>query len=145
MMCLRLLPPAADREQSRAQPPSSWTPRCATRRRGRARRAGFRLAGLCGARARPVKPAAHLSPQPRAISLPPGPGEVSMVSSSADAIDPIPLPGSASLVIIGAGIVGASLAYHLVDRGWTDVVVIDAGPMPATGGSTSHAPGGLFA
>ena len=48
------------------------------------------------------------------------------------------------LVIIGAGIVGASIAYHLAERGWRDVVVVDQGPIPATGGSTSHAPGGVF-
>lgn len=55
------------------------------------------------------------------------------------------LPASASVVVIGAGIVGASTAYHLVQRGWRDVVVVDQGPIPATGGSTSHAPGGVFA
>ena len=68
-----------------------------------------------------------------------------MVSSPPAVADPVPIPRSASLVIIGAGIVGASVAYHLVDRGWTDVVVVDAGPIPATGGSTTHAPGGVFA
>ena len=39
---------------------------------------------------------------------------------------------------------GASTAYHLARNGWTDVVVVDQGPIPATGGSTSHAPGGFF-
>lgn len=53
-------------------------------------------------------------------------------------------PQRASVVVIGAGIVGASVAYHLVKRGWRDVVVVDQGPIPATGGSTSHAPGGVF-
>ncbi|MEX2183678.1 MAG: FAD-dependent oxidoreductase [Chloroflexota bacterium] len=54
-------------------------------------------------------------------------------------------PPSASLVVIGAGIVGASLAYHLARRGWRDVVVVDQGLIPLTGGSTTHAPGGVFA
>ncbi len=45
------------------------------------------------------------------------------------------------VAIIGAGIVGCSLADELVLRGWTDVVVIEQGPLFATGGSTSHAPG----
>ncbi|GJD49786.1 Dimethylglycine oxidase [Methylobacterium crusticola] len=49
----------------------------------------------------------------------------------------------ARLVIIGAGIVGCSTAYHLAKRGWRDIVVLDQGPLPHTGGSTSHAPGGL--
>jgi glycine cleavage system aminomethyltransferase T/glycine/D-amino acid oxidase-like deaminating enzyme len=47
-------------------------------------------------------------------------------------------------VIIGAGIVGANLADELTARGWTDVTVLDQGPLPRTGGSTSHAPGLVF-
>jgi glycine/D-amino acid oxidase-like deaminating enzyme len=45
------------------------------------------------------------------------------------------------IVIIGAGVVGAALADELVARGETDVTVIDKGPLFATGGSSSHAPG----
>lgn len=56
-----------------------------------------------------------------------------------------PLPRAASLVVIGAGIVGVSVAYHLARRGWRDVVLVDQGPIPGAGGSTSHAPGGFFA
>ncbi|QLH19569.1 FAD-dependent oxidoreductase [Streptomyces sp. Rer75] len=48
------------------------------------------------------------------------------------------------VVIIGAGVVGAALADELSSRGWTDVTVVDQGPLPATGGSTSHAPGLVF-
>ncbi len=48
------------------------------------------------------------------------------------------------VVIIGAGIVGANLADELTARGWTDVTVLDRGPLPRTGGSTSHAPGLVF-
>jgi dimethylglycine oxidase len=48
------------------------------------------------------------------------------------------------VVIIGAGIVGASLADELTERGWTDVTVVDQGPLFATGGSSSHAPGLVF-
>jgi dimethylglycine oxidase len=50
----------------------------------------------------------------------------------------------AQTVIIGAGIVGASAAYHLAELGATDVLVIDQGPLFETGGSTSHAPGLVF-
>jgi len=50
----------------------------------------------------------------------------------------------AQLVIVGAGIVGCSTAYHLAKLGWRDIVVIDQGPLFATGGSTSHAPGLVF-
>ncbi|MGQ0663016.1 MAG: GcvT family protein [Pseudomonadota bacterium] len=49
----------------------------------------------------------------------------------------------ARLVIVGAGIVGASAAYQLGRLGWRDIVVVEQGPLFHTGGSTSHAPGGL--
>ncbi|MFJ3669486.1 FAD-dependent oxidoreductase [Streptomyces sp. NPDC090106] len=48
------------------------------------------------------------------------------------------------VVVIGAGVVGAALADELSERGWTDVTVVDQGPLPATGGSSSHAPGLVF-
>ncbi|MEV4325075.1 FAD-dependent oxidoreductase [Microbispora rosea] len=48
------------------------------------------------------------------------------------------------VVIIGAGVVGAALADELSARGWTDVTVVDQGSVPATGGSSSHAPGLVF-
>ncbi|MGZ5302161.1 MAG: FAD-dependent oxidoreductase, partial [Actinomycetota bacterium] len=50
----------------------------------------------------------------------------------------------AQTVIVGAGIVGTSAAYHLAELGSTDVLVIDQGPLFETGGSTSHAPGLIF-
>jgi glycine cleavage system aminomethyltransferase T/glycine/D-amino acid oxidase-like deaminating enzyme len=53
-------------------------------------------------------------------------------------------PGRASAVIIGAGIVGNSLAYHLAELGWRDVVLVDKGPMPNPGGSTGHASNFIF-
>ncbi|MCZ1005820.1 GcvT family protein [Streptomyces lydicus] len=48
------------------------------------------------------------------------------------------------VVVIGAGIVGCSLADELTARGWTEVTVLEQGPLPAPGGSTSHAPGLVF-
>ncbi|KPI21488.1 Dimethylglycine dehydrogenase [Actinobacteria bacterium OK074] len=51
---------------------------------------------------------------------------------------------SPRVVVIGAGIVGCSLADELTARGWTDVTVLEQGPLPAPGGSTSHAPGLVF-
>jgi glycine cleavage system aminomethyltransferase T/glycine/D-amino acid oxidase-like deaminating enzyme len=48
------------------------------------------------------------------------------------------------VVIIGAGVVGAALAEELSAKGWTDITVVDQGPVPATGGSSSHAPGLVF-
>ncbi|MDJ0394390.1 FAD-dependent oxidoreductase [Rhodococcus sp. G-MC3] len=52
---------------------------------------------------------------------------------------------SPRVVIVGAGIVGCSLAEELTSRGWTDVTVLDKGPIDLPGGSTSHAPGLVFA
>lgn len=48
------------------------------------------------------------------------------------------------VVIIGAGIVGCSLADELTARGWSDVTVLEQGPLHSPGGSTSHAPGLVF-
>ncbi|MCI0634489.1 MAG: FAD-dependent oxidoreductase [Actinobacteria bacterium] len=48
-------------------------------------------------------------------------------------------PRQARAVVIGCGIVGNSVAYHLTDQGWSDVVLLDKGPLPNPGGSTGHA------
>ncbi len=50
----------------------------------------------------------------------------------------------AAVVVIGAGIVGCSTVYHLAKLGWRNIVVVEQGPLFATGGSTSHAPGLVF-
>ncbi len=50
----------------------------------------------------------------------------------------------ASVVIIGAGIVGCAAAHFLSRYGWRDIVVVEQGPLFAAGGSTSHAPGIIF-
>ncbi|KAA9395903.1 FAD-dependent oxidoreductase [Haloarcula sp. CBA1130] len=54
------------------------------------------------------------------------------------------LPTKADTVIVGAGIVGCNIAYQLTELGREDVVVVDQGPMPTTGGSSTHAPGIMF-
>ncbi|WP_298985757.1 FAD-dependent oxidoreductase [uncultured Roseibium sp.] len=49
-------------------------------------------------------------------------------------------PDKAQIVIVGlGGIVGASVAHHLIERGWTDVVGIDKSGIPTDIGSTAHA------
>ena len=35
------------------------------------------------------------------------------------------LPSQARAVIVGGGVVGASIAYHLAKLGWRDVVLIE--------------------
>ena len=49
------------------------------------------------------------------------------------------LPGQAKVVIVGGGVMGAGLAYHLAEEGWTDCVLIEKGEL--TSGSTWHAAG----
>jgi len=49
-------------------------------------------------------------------------------------------PEKAKVVIIGlGGIVGASVAHHLIERGWDDIVGIDKSGIPTDIGSTAHA------
>lgn len=54
------------------------------------------------------------------------------------------LPTQADTVIVGAGIVGCNIAYQLTALEREDIVVVDQGPMPTTGGSSTHAPGIMF-
>ena len=54
------------------------------------------------------------------------------------------LPDRARVVVIGAGIVGNSMAYHLARQGWRDIVLIDKGALPNPGGSTGHASNFIF-
>ncbi|OWF53505.1 pyruvate dehydrogenase phosphatase regulatory subunit, mitochondrial-like [Mizuhopecten yessoensis] len=49
------------------------------------------------------------------------------------------VPANARVVIGGGGIVGASVAYHLAERGWTDVTLLEQGRL--TCGTTWHAVG----
>jgi glycine cleavage system aminomethyltransferase T/glycine/D-amino acid oxidase-like deaminating enzyme len=55
-----------------------------------------------------------------------------------------PLPAEARAVVIGCGIVGSSIAYHLTRQGWHDVLLLDQGPLPNPGGSTGHASNFIF-
>jgi glycine cleavage system aminomethyltransferase T/glycine/D-amino acid oxidase-like deaminating enzyme len=54
------------------------------------------------------------------------------------------LPTSARAVVVGAGIGGNCLVYHLAKLGWNDLVQIDKGPLPNPGGSTGHASNFIF-
>ena len=51
------------------------------------------------------------------------------------------LPGSARVVIIGGGAVGASALYHLAKAGWTDCLLLEKNEL--TAGSTWHAAGNV--
>ncbi|MGB2874338.1 MAG: FAD-dependent oxidoreductase [Gaiellaceae bacterium] len=54
------------------------------------------------------------------------------------------LPQQASVVVIGAGIMGNCMAHHLALAGWREIVLVDKGPLPNPGGSTGHASNFLF-
>jgi sarcosine oxidase subunit beta len=51
---------------------------------------------------------------------------------------------TAEVVIIGGGVIGASVAYHLAARGVRDVLVLERGGAPGAG-STGRATGGFRA
>ncbi len=59
-------------------------------------------------------------------------------ASSPDALS-VPFPSQARVVVIGGGIVGASVLYHLTERGWNDVVLLERRTL--TSGTTWHAAG----
>src|ERR1700728_3524536 len=50
---------------------------------------------------------------------------------------------SARAVVIGGGVVGASVLYHLARIGWTDVLLLEESEL--TSGATWRAPGGMHA
>src|SRR5262245_9698642 len=47
----------------------------------------------------------------------------------------------AQVVVIGGGVVGCSVLFHLAKHGWTDVVLVERNEL--TSGSTWHAAGGM--
>ena len=49
------------------------------------------------------------------------------------------LPSKARVVIIGGGVIGCSVAYHLTKKGWNDVVLLERKQL--TSGTTWHAAG----
>lgn len=49
------------------------------------------------------------------------------------------LPSAARVVIIGGGVAGCSVAYHLALGGWSDVIVLDRHEL--TSGATFHSAG----
>ena len=54
------------------------------------------------------------------------------------------LPKHAQVVVIGGGIVGNSVAYHLARLGLKEIVMVEKRALPNTGGSTGHASNFIF-
>ena len=50
-----------------------------------------------------------------------------------------PLPSHAQVVIVGGGVIGCSVAYHLTKLGWRDIVLLERSQL--TAGTTWHAAG----
>ena len=102
---------------------------------------GYGLTEDCGARAVGVKAVAPRAGPERYYRLPgaaiDGPDVRRIPRMSV-------LPDRARVVIIGAGIVGNSMAYHLARLGWRDIVLLEKGTLPNPGGSTGHASNFIF-
>ena len=49
------------------------------------------------------------------------------------------LPQSTKVVVVGGGVIGCSVAYHLTKFGWKDVVLLERDQL--TSGTTWHAAG----
>jgi 4-methylaminobutanoate oxidase (formaldehyde-forming) len=49
------------------------------------------------------------------------------------------LPTHAQVIIIGGGVIGCSVAYHLAKLGWKDVILLEQNQL--TAGTTWHAAG----
>jgi 4-methylaminobutanoate oxidase (formaldehyde-forming) len=62
-----------------------------------------------------------------------------LTTHEAPASGPNALPSQARVVVIGGGIVGASVLYHLTERGWRDVTLLERKRL--TSGTTWHAAG----
>src|ERR1700692_3784407 len=51
----------------------------------------------------------------------------------------VDLPNRARAVIVGGGVIGCSIAYHLTKMGWSDIVLLESKQL--TSGTTWHAAG----
>ena len=49
------------------------------------------------------------------------------------------IPKTAKVVVVGGGVIGCSVAYHLTKFGWNDVVLLERDQL--TSGTTWHAAG----
>lgn len=67
------------------------------------------------------------------------PNDIDGASSIGEIAMPATLPSHARVVVIGGGIIGCSVAYHLTQLGWRDIVLLEQGQLSC--GTTWHAAG----
>src|SRR5207237_2197028 len=53
--------------------------------------------------------------------------------------DPMTLPSHARVIVVGGGVIGTSVAYHLALLGWKDIILLERDRL--TSGTTWHAAG----
>src|SRR5438093_8317809 len=83
--------------------------------------------------------APRVQPAPRRQAVAAPPPQLRHLRSRPQPRPVMSVPRHARVVIVGGGIVGTSLAYHLAKLGWTDVVLLEQGSL--SGGTTWHAAG----
>lgn len=66
-------------------------------------------------------------------------GPLTNAATTASSSTAASLPSRAQVVIIGGGVIGTSVAYHLTALGWTDVLLLEQGTLSC--GTTWHAAG----
>ena len=128
----------------------STTKACSTARAGtRPSRAGGGPTSTCSARSRRFGASAKLGLHPLAQRFPRRARERRRPARrgcprlgclvTEPTVSGTELPDRARVVIIGGGVIGASVAYHLTKLGWTDVVLLERDQL--TSGTTWHAAG----
>src|SRR4029077_16764764 len=65
------------------------------------------------------------------------PGTPALVTAANS--NPPAIPAHARVVVVGGGVIGTSVAYHLASMGWKDIVLLERDRLPS--GTTWHAAG----
>src|SRR5580658_5929215 len=96
-------------------------------------------AGRCGARSRTARARSILTSGPGRWNGSRAPPPASPLPASTPCLRKPKKMTRARVVIIGGGVIGTSVAYHLAQLGWTDVLLLEQGQLSC--GTTWHAAG----